>query len=162
MTNSQHTMPDSAASDWTIRLGSADDAPRAMAIWRAAVDATHGFLLPDDRMNIDAALVGYLPHAPLLMVERDGRAFGFMVMIGDKIEALFIDPVVHGMGAGSALIAHALASGRAVLVDANVDADNALPFYRAKGFVEIGRSPLDGDGRPYPIVHLRHDGQSPQ
>lgn len=33
----------------TIRRGTPDDVPRAIEIWRKAVDATHGFLTPEDR-----------------------------------------------------------------------------------------------------------------
>ena len=146
------------ASHWTIRPGNAEDAPRALEIWRAAVDATHGFLSAEDRQSIDAMMGDFLPQAPLTMVCADGAAQGFMIMIEDKIEALFIDPAVHGMGAGSALIAHALDRAPAAFVDANAQADNALPFYLAKGFVEIGRSPLDDAGRPYPTVHLQYRG----
>ena len=146
------------ASRWTIRLGNAEDAPRALEIWRAAVDATHGFLSAEDRQSIDAMMGDFLPQAPLTMVCADDVAQGFMIMVDDKIEALFIDPAVHGEGAGSALIAHALERAPAAFVDANAQADNALPFYLAKGFVEIGRSPRDDAGRPYPTVHLQYRG----
>ena len=37
-----------------IRRGTAEDVPRALEIWRMAVDATHGFLTPQDRAEIDA------------------------------------------------------------------------------------------------------------
>jgi putative acetyltransferase len=67
---------------------------------------------------------------------------------------LFVDPVFHGRGVGTALLDHALAIELGVTVDANEQASNALPFYLARGFRIVGRSQSDGEGRPYPLVHL--------
>jgi len=141
-----------------IRRGNADDAPRALEIWRAAVDATHSFLSTQDRAEIDAMLSAWLPEAEPWLVEDAGNPVGFLVMDGAMIEALFVDPACHGRGFGSALLAHALSLAPEALVDANEQADNALPFYEARGFVRIGRSEQDGQGRPYPLVHLRYAG----
>jgi putative acetyltransferase len=33
---------------------------------------------------------------------------------------------------------------------------SALAFYEHLGFERTGRSPVDGQGRPYPLIHLRH------
>jgi putative acetyltransferase len=88
----------------------------------------------------------------------DGRAAGFLVMDGDLIDALFVDPAVHGRGYGTALLNHALTLAPEALVDANEQATNALPFYEARGFVRIGRSETDPQGRPYPLIHLRYAG----
>ncbi|NIJ22254.1 putative acetyltransferase [Sphingomonas naasensis] len=145
----------------TIREGRPDDVPRALAIWRAAVDATHGFLTPADRAEIDDMVAqDFLPHVALwLAVDGDDRAQGFLVMDGEMIDALFVDPAVHGRGIGTALLNHALSLAPNAVVDASEQATNALPFYEARGFVRTGRSPNDPQGRPYPIVHLRHAGR---
>jgi putative acetyltransferase len=144
-----------------IRPGSPADAPRAFAIWRAAVDATHGFLQQDDRQEIARAVEEMLPQVPLWIVEDDhGVPQGFMIFIEGMIEALFVDPAVHGRGFGSALVAHALDLHPTPRVDANEQADNALPFYEARGFVRTGRSDLDVEGRPYPIIHLQYGNAS--
>jgi putative acetyltransferase len=140
-----------------IRPGGPADAPRAFAIWRAAVEATHGFLSDTDRDEIAASVEAMLPRAPLWIAEdANGGAQGFMIYADGTIEALFVDPSSHGQGFGSALLAHALSIEPACRVDANEQADNALPFYEARGFTRIGRSACDGDGRPYPIIHLQH------
>ncbi|MEJ5976933.1 acetyltransferase [Novosphingobium sp. PS1R-30] len=143
-----------------VRPGTSADVSRALEIWRAAVDATHGFLTPEDRAAIEH-MVGtqFLPFVELWLVDdAPGRPMGFLAMDGDMIDALFVDPAVHGRGYGSALIRHALALASNARVDANEQATNALPFYLARGFVVIGRSETDGEGRPYPLIHLRHGG----
>lgn len=143
-----------------IRKGRPEDVPRAFAIWSAAVDATHGFLTPADRAEIDAMVAqDFLPHVELwLAVDADDRPQGFLVMDGEMIDALFVDPAVHGRGIGTALLEHALSLAPNAVVDASEQATNALPFYEARGFVRTGRSPNDPQGRPYPIVHLRYVG----
>ncbi|SLJ82783.1 putative acetyltransferase [Mycobacteroides abscessus subsp. abscessus] len=42
----------------------------------------------------------------------------------------------------------------------NEDNPTARKFYAAKGFEEIGRSEIDGQGRPFPLLHLRRDRTS--
>ncbi len=143
-----------------IRKGTPTDVSRALEIWRAAVDATHGFLTAHDRVEIDRMVAEeFLPHAPLWLVEdAAGCPMGFLVMDGDEIDALFVDPSVHGQGYGSALLTHALELVPGAEVEASEQADNALPFYEARGFVRVGRSETDTQGRPYPLVRLRHAG----
>ena len=143
-----------------VRAGTPADVPRALEIWRAAVDATHGFLTVEDRQAIDRMVAqDFLPAVPLWLVEdASGQVQGFLVMDGAMIDALFVDPAVHGRGIGTALIHYALTLAPDALVDASEQADNALPFYEARGFVQIGRSETDPQGRPYPVVHLRYAG----
>lgn len=142
-----------------VRRGTAADRPRALQIWRDAVDATHGFLTPEDRAEIDGMVQQFFAEAELWLVDgEDGRAAGFLIMDGDMIDALFVDPAVHGRGYGTALLNHALTLAPEALVDASEQATNALPFYEARGFVRIGRSETDPQGRPYPLIHLRYTG----
>lgn len=146
-----------------VRKGGKGDARHAIAIWRAAVDATHAFLTPEDRIHIDGFVEAFFPKAELWMVDDespgDARPVGFLIMDGDLIDAMFVDPAFHGRGFGTALLDHALTLAPAALVDASEQATNALPFYEARGFVRIGRSETDPEGRPYPIVHLRYAGR---
>ena len=141
-----------------IRRGTPADVPRALEIWRAAVDATHGFLTREDRAEIDAMVAEhFLPHAELwLAVDEAGQPQGLLVMDGDMIDALFVDPAVHGRGIGTALVEKALAlsPGGVIVVDASEQADNAVAFYVARGFERTGRSASDPQGRPYPLIHL--------
>ena len=139
-----------------VRRGSPDDVPRALEIWRAAVDATHGFLTPQDRAEIDVMVAQeFLPSAELwLATDRDDRPIGFLIMDGSMIDALFVDPAHHNRGYGSMLLEHALSLEPHATVDASEQATNALPFYLSRGFRIVGRSETDGQGRPYPLIHL--------
>jgi len=139
-----------------IRRGTPTDVPRALEIWRSAVDATHQFLSPADRATIDEVVAGhFLPNADLwLAVDELDRPMGFLVMEGAKIDALFVEPSVHGQGYGSLLVDHAVSMATHLTVDANEQATNAVPFYLSRGFRIVGRSPTDDQGRPYPLIHL--------
>ena len=130
--------------------------PRALEIWRSAVDATHGFLTPQHRAEIDVMVAEqFLPNAELwLAIGDDARPVGFLVMDGMEIDALFVDPAVHGQGYGTFLLDHALELSPNATVDASEQATNALPFYLSRGFRVVGRSETDPQGRPYPLIHL--------
>ena len=139
-----------------VRGGTSADMPRALEIWRSAVDATHRFLTPEDRAKIDEIVAEqYLPNAELwLAVDDEDRPMGFMAMSSGSIDALFVDAAVHGQGYGTLLVDHALSLEAHLAVGANEQASNAVAFYQRRGFRIVGRSPTDGEGRPYPLVHL--------
>jgi len=143
----------------TLRPSRASDGDAVVDLWRRAVDATHDFLSAEDRRAIDAEVAGFLPQAPLLLaVDADDRPQGFMLIDGSHMEALFIDPEVHGQGIGRQLVEHALAEHSTLTTDVNAQNAQALGFYLRMGFVETGRSEVDSQGRPYPLIHLRHGG----
>ncbi|MDF3981636.1 acetyltransferase [Luteibacter sp. PPL201] len=141
----------------TIRLSRPDDGDRVVAIWRAAVDATHDFLTPDDRLAIDAMVCGFLPQATLwLAVDAQDRPLAFMLIDDGHMEALFVDPVYRGQGLGATLVRHGLTLHPRMTTDVNEQNAQAVGFYERMGFVRTGRSPLDGQGRPYPLIHLAY------
>lgn len=140
-----------------FRLSTKDDLPRIMDIWRRAVDATHDFLAPDDRDAIEAELVTFFPQISLLLaVDDNDTPLGFMFLHDGQMEALFIDPDQHGKGIGKALIQRAVAEHPALTTDVNEQNHKALGFYEHQGFERTGRSTHDGQGRPYPLIHLRY------
>ena len=47
------------------------------------------------------------------------------------------------------------ARGGELTVEVNEQNPAACGFYEALGFVVIGRSPVDDDGRPFPLLHMR-------
>jgi len=140
-----------------IRKSRPADGPRVMQIWRRAVDATHDFLTPADRRAIDAEVAAFLPQAALdLAVDEADRALGFMLLDGNYMAALFVDPEHHAAGIGRLLVEEALRRCPDLLTEVNEQNVRALGFYQRLGFTRVGRSPLDGQGRPYPLIQLRH------
>jgi putative acetyltransferase len=140
-----------------FRPSTKDDLPQIMDIWRRAVDATHDFLAADDRDAIETELVTFFPQISLLLaVDDTDTPLGFMFLHDGHMEALFIDPEQHGKGIGKALIQRALAENPALTTDVNEQNHKALGFYEHQGFERTGRTSHDGQGRPYPLIHLRY------
>ncbi|OYQ33618.1 acetyltransferase [Niveispirillum lacus] len=139
-----------------IRLSTPADNASIHRVWRASVDATHGFIAPADVALYEHLLVTlYLPSKPLwLALSPDGVIQGFIGLAGPKIEALFVHPDWHRQGVGRRLIAHALGLRQHLVVDVNVQNPGAVDFYVSQGFLEIGRSPVDHAGKPYPLIHM--------
>lgn len=143
----------------TFRPSTPADGERVVDIWRRSVDATHDFLTPQDRQAIEAEVVGFLPAAALdLALDASGRPQAFMLLDGSHIEALFVDPDARGAGVGRALVEEALRRHPDLTTDVNEQNAQAVGFYERMGFERTGRSDRDGQGRAYPLIHLRHRG----
>lgn len=141
----------------TIRQSTPADGARVVDIWRRAVDATHHFLTPEDRRDIDAEVQSFLPAATLdLAVDEADRPVAFMLLDGVRMEALFVDPDHRGGGVGRALVQEALRRHPRLATDVNEQNGQAVGFYERLGFERIGRSECDGQGRAYPLIHLRY------
>lgn len=130
-----------------------------MEIWRRAVDATHQFLEPGDRRDIEAEVAAFLPGKSLdLAVDEADRAVGFMLVEDGHLQALFVDPEYHRRGVGRTLVESALRRYPDLAADVNEQNVQARRFYAGLGFEPCGRSTVDGQGRPYPLIHLRYSG----
>ena len=153
-------MNDASPSDAPlIRLAAVDDRVPMLELWERAVRATHHFLDDAKIAELRPAVVDVLASDALQwwVVETADGVVAFLGLVSNSVEALFIDPGSHGRGIGRLLMDHAqqLNAGSALLVDVNEENDGALAFYRRLGFEVVGRSATDGDGRPYPLLHMR-------
>ncbi|MNU71513.1 putative N-acetyltransferase YjaB [compost metagenome] len=145
---------------YTLRASRPEDGNALVDLWRRSVDATHHFLSAEDRKAIDDEVCGFLPQAPVTVaVDENDKPLGFMLIDGTHMEALFIDPDVRGSGIGRELLQYGLSSHGPLTTDVNMQNSQAVGFYRRMGFVETGRSEVDSQGRPYPLIHLRYQGQ---
>lgn len=143
----------------TLRPSRSDDGIRVIEIWRTAVDATHDFLTSKDRLELDEMVCGFLLQVPLwLAVDSQDFPLGFMLISDGHMDALFVDPAHHGLGIGAALVHHGLSLHPKMTTDVNEQNVQAIGFYERMGFHKIGRSPLDNQGRAYPIIHLEYVG----
>jgi putative acetyltransferase len=130
--------------------------PRLVEVWEASVRATHDFLTDSDVRSIKPLLTKELFDSVDLAAARDpnGAIIGFVGAAHRKIEMLFIHPEHRGSGVGSALLKHAVARHDADSVDVNEQNPQALGFYLRMGFRVIGRSERDGQGNPFPLLHM--------
>ena len=142
-----------------IRLSTESDTAALAAIWRASVRTTHDFLSEADFREIDTLVAEhYLPATRVwVALDADGQARGFLGLSGAYVDALFIDPASRGQGVGRILLAHAESIAGRLTVDVNEQNLQAVGFYLHMGFEATGRSPHDGAGRPYPLLHMRRN-----
>lgn len=140
------------------RLDTAERPPELIAqlarVWRSSVDATHGFVAPED-LDFFARFV---PEAfrvvPVMYVaEAEGRVLGFAGIAADALEMLFVDADARGMGVGGRLLRTAIEAG-VTKTEANEANDQARGFYDHFGFVVTGGNEKDGYGLPYPTLSL--------
>lgn len=144
-----------------IRQSRPDEGERIVSIWRAAVDATHDFLAPEDRAAIDVDARAYCMAAPLwVAVDARGRLIAFMGLSEARLDALFVDPRCRGRGVGRTLVFFASSLHRVLDTEVNAQNGQAVGFYRKLGFIETGSSPVDDQGRPYPLIHMRLDAST--
>ncbi|QRY78833.1 acetyltransferase [Pseudomonas sp. PDNC002] len=139
-----------------IRQRIAADNPRLLDIWLGAVRATHHFLEASD---IDGLLPQvrdlYLPAVEVwVATDADDRPLGFIGLNETHVEMLFIEPDLRGRGIGRALLDFMRESRDPLSVDVNEQNPQAVGFYLHYGFVQTGRSPIDGEGRPFPLLHM--------
>ena len=59
-----------------------------------------------------------------------------------------------GRGIGTALLEDFGSRHPEILLDVN-EQNTAARIFARRGFEVVGRSPLDGAGQPYPLLHLR-------
>jgi putative acetyltransferase len=97
-----------------------------------------------------------------VLADPDDAPAGFMGLVGADVAALFLDPDRRGQGGGGRLVEHAQVLHPGDLtVDVNEQNPEARGFYEALGFVVVSRSPLDSDGRPFPLLHMRRPAARP-
>lgn len=172
----QQPTPTTGAAPRLRRAVTADHAALA-ALWKRSVVATHHFLTPQTVDELYTAILReYLPGVEELWVaeyepyspEALGpnvpdpdtlRPVAFMGCNWPQIEMLFVEPECFGLGIGKMLLDHArqraMAEDATLTLDVNEQNPAALAFYEHMGFVVTGRSPVDGQGRPYPLLHMK-------
>lgn len=136
-----------------------EDGDRLVDVWEASARATHHFLTEADYAFLKPLVLPGLLGLQHLFGARDadGELVGFVGVEGDNMEALFVHPGWFGRGVGRFLARYAVDELGATRVDVNEQNEQAVAFYRHLGFRQYGRSELDGQGRPFPLLHLRMD-----
>ena len=131
------------------------DFPILIDIWERSVRDTHNFLPDAEIDNLKPLILNEYFHFVLLhKYVQHGQIVGFIDTSNDTIEMLFINPDFRGKGVGRVLTNFAVKDLKIKKVDVNEQNFQAIGFYEKLGFKVIGRSELDGQNKPYPILHL--------
>jgi len=125
-------------------------------LWEASVRATHHFLQETDIENLKPYVTEGLASIRHLYVAFDADApTAFIGIQDEKIEMLFVSPLYLRKGIGKQLVDIARKNHQVVFVDVNEQNPGARAFYEKLGFVEFGRTEMDEQGNPFPIIEMR-------
>lgn len=138
-----------------IRRSRPDEGEKIIRIWCRSVDATHDFLSTSYRTELEKLVSAFLPDAPLwVAVTEQDEPVAFMLLTEQHMDALFVNPDVHGRGIGKRLIQHAFTLVSQLTTKVNEQNQQAVGFYKKMGFHITGRSETDDLGQPYPLLIL--------
>ncbi|HGJ5858382.1 MAG TPA: acetyltransferase [Arsenophonus nasoniae] len=140
-----------------IKRATTNDFAQLILIWENSVRATHDFL-PEKMIATLRPLIlnNYLPNLQVYMsVDEQNSITGFMAIEQNRLEILFIAPTLRRKGIGKALLQYAVTHFAVNEVDVNEQNKQAIDFYQQQGFKVYDRSELDGEGNPFPLLHLR-------
>ena len=143
-----------------IRQAFPDDFGRLAEIWESAVKTTHDFLSHEDYEYYKERLPLFFAQVSLWAYHmEDGELAGFAGVSDGNVEMLFVDADFRGQGIGKSLLEFAVDNLGAVSLDVNEQNVRALGFYLRHGFRIVGRSPVDSDGKNYPLLHLMYENK---
>jgi len=138
-----------------ILPASTADYPELIAVWEAAVRATHDFLSEADILQYrQLILEQYFDTVRLYCIKDNNRIIAFMGINGQFLQMLFIHPDWRGKGIGKILVLHAISAFGIYEVDVNEQNTQAVGFYYHLGFELAERFHQDAAGKPYPILAM--------
>ena len=146
-----------------FRLATPDDRDRLYEIWHGAVKTTHHFLSDAQFDEIAHAVkTEFLPNvAPEVLTGADDVPLAFMSMTDHNIDALFVAADERGSGIGSAFLERTMAQFDTLTLEVNEQNPTAHAFYRHHGFEDVRRTPIDQEGRPFPLIYMRWQRGAP-
>lgn len=132
------------------------DYEELLTIWENSVRATHTFVTEEDIQYFKPLIVNEYFDAVQLFCSRDNsqKINGFIGVVDDKVEMLFVDACVRGQGIGKKLLTYAIRDLNVKKVDVNEQNTQAVGFYQYMGFQVVSRSPVDSMGKNYPILSM--------
>ncbi|MEN3206998.1 acetyltransferase [Klebsiella pneumoniae] len=143
-----------------IRRSRPDEGDKLTAIWCRSVDATHDFLTKRIERSWRRWYAHFTGGSAVVAVNTEDQPIAFMLLTGEHMDALFVDPDVRGCGVGKLLIEHALSLTPKLTTNVNEQNEQAVGFYQKMGFRVTGRSETDDLGQPYPLLNLMYEQQA--
>nr|WP_240629242.1 acetyltransferase [Pantoea rodasii] len=144
-----------------IEVGTPKDYPILLKVWESSIRATHDFLQEQDIQALRPLILHtYLPSLTITLARLSGdhSIVGFAGVSDNRIEMLFVDADQRGKGIGKLLLLQATNEQSADELDVNEQNLQAITFYKKYGFEAVGRSEVDGQGMPYPLLHMKLRG----
>lgn len=133
------------------------------AVWEASVKATHTFLSAGEREQIKGCVPQALAQVPCLLAAwaAPDKPVGFLGIAGDSLEMLFLAPEARGKGLGKRLLRTAVEDYGVTRLTVNQQNPQAVGFYQHLGFRVTHTTPLDEQGRPYPLLYMTNQPPHP-
>lgn len=127
-----------------------------LSVWESSVKATHHFLTENEREHIKKYVPQALNEIPhLIVAENENQVpVGFMGIVEQHLEMLFIAHKERGKGLGKALLEYGIENYS--ICDLAVNEQNPLAkgFYEHMGFKVYKRTENDEQGNPYPLLYM--------
>lgn len=130
-----------------------------LKVWESSVKATHLFLSEEEIVNIKKYVPQALKEIPnLIIVENENKIpVGFMGIVENHLEMLFISNEERGKGFGKELLKYGIK--KYAVNDLAVNEQNPLAkgFYEHMGFEVYKRTENDEQGNSYPLLYMKLD-----
>lgn len=128
-------------------------------IWQCSVEATHLFLTSDDIQKIKQYVPQALTEVPLLILaeNQEGCPIGFMGIVAQTLEMLFISNDHRGNGVGRSLLQYGIDHYAVNQLTVNEQNPKAKDFYEHMGFHVYKRTDMDEQGNPYPLLYMKKE-----
>ncbi|UPK82949.1 GNAT family N-acetyltransferase [Proteus vulgaris] len=128
-----------------------------ITVWESSVRATHAFLSENIIFSLKKNIVEkYFPMLnTYIAIDNNNVIHGILGVAENKLEMLFVDANSRGNGCGKLLTTFAINTLHIDELDVNEQNPQAIGFYLYIGFEQVGRSEVDGQGNPFPLLHLR-------
>ena len=127
-----------------------------LGVWESSVKATHLFLSENEIEGIKKYVPQALNDIPhLIIVENENQVpLGFMGIVEQHLEMLFISHEERGKGLGKALLQYGIE--KYLIHDLAVNEQNPLAkgFYKHMGFKVYNRTENGEQGNPYPLLYM--------
>lgn len=129
---------------------------QVLTVWENSVLATHNFLTPNDFKEIKELVKNInFNDFEVFCLTNENVVFGFIGVLDKKVEMLFLDPKIFGLGFGLQLLNFAVNQLEADKVDVNEQNPKAVKFYQKFGFEIFERTDKDDQGKDFPLLRMK-------
>ena len=128
-----------------------------LEVWESSVRATHLFLSENEIENIKKDVPQALKEIPHLLIIKNENQLpvGFMGIVEQHLEMLFISNTERGKGLGKELLQYGMEQYSVNDLAVNEQNPLAKGFYEHMGFTVYKRTELDEQGNPYPLLYMK-------